>query len=122
IVTGAHRYPDAAQSPAGAGRAISLFRLRDILQSETSDEAAAGEQDPWFAPDRELQKFLQKVGKQAGRHSNDFRVRYTTSIPSAFGVDVAPLVEALKANEAIATITPRTRARLRAFHADLAFL
>jgi hypothetical protein len=29
IVTGAHRFPDAAQSPAGAGRAVSLFRLGD---------------------------------------------------------------------------------------------
>lgn len=135
LVVGAHRFPDVAQSPAGAGRMISLFRLREILQLEKTEEkktedapATASEadaQDPWFAADRELQKFLQKVGKQAGKSGNDFRIRYTEPIPSAFGVDAAPLLEALRVNEAAAATDscgPRTAARLRAFRADLEFL
>jgi len=139
FVTAAHRFPDVAQSPAGAGRMVSLFRLREILQLEKNEEKPADAKtseanptdetamentehaalDPWFTPDREFQKFLQKVGKQAGKNSNDFRVRYSEAIASAFGIDVTPLVEALQACEAVTTVSPRTAARLRAFRTDL---
>jgi len=142
IVTAAHRFPDVVQSPAGAGRMVSLFRLREILllekgeeekreeisseaktpEASAADGAEAAALDPWFAPDRELHRFLQKVGKQAGKHGNDFRVRYTESVASAFGVDAAPLLDALRINEAVSTVAPRTLARLRAFRADLEVL
>src|SRR5690606_33958750 len=105
IVTGAHRYGDVAQSPAGAGRVISLFRLREILALLGAPPAATQEDAPataeplvhiddvwrtlasrdlsfdeaapaaahaaWFAPERELQKFLQKAGKQALKSSGN---------------------------------------------------
>lgn len=206
IVTGAHRYPDAAQSPAGAGRAVSLFRLREILalagspaaRDEREDEAPgnmnaahaehaetkgnpagsgdgdgsdsprAGAKPPdglwkelaaalasspdsaattgsvspdtWFAPDRELQKFLQKAGKQALKAGgNDFRVRYTEPTAVVWGVDSEPVREALRAHarfltntlaaletrpgtEALQGTLRRIAARLRAFHDDFASL
>src|SRR5690606_23311577 len=219
--TGAHRYPEAVQSPAGAGRMISLFRLREILawagspssredadaapagdtgrasapptpptpptDSEAGKEddagllpARAGAADPedrsaadglwkelavalaaapeaasaagleetmlsarraaWFDPDRELQKFLQKAGKQALKSSgNDFRVRYRESVASAWGADPGPVRDALRLHEdflaraltvldarpdaeALADTLRRMAARLHAFHADFAFL
>jgi DNA polymerase III epsilon subunit family exonuclease len=137
IVTGAHRYPDVAHSPVGAGRAIALFRLREILQLwPTSTQA--GEDDPWFAPDRELQKFLQKAGKAASKLATggDFRVRYSEPVAVIFGADAEPVLAALRVNEDVltaretqvapdsleATALRRIAARLRAYRADFELL
>jgi Rad3-related DNA helicase len=120
IVTGAHRFPDIAQSPAGAGRAASFFRLREALQllrlSPERDEGIWNDLPPlpagdegknewksrWFEPERQLQKFLQKAGRHAAKPASgggDFRVRYTEPAALAFGADPAPVLEALKENE-----------------------
>ncbi len=149
IVTGAHRLPETLQSPAGAGRAVSLSRLREILQMlraapesatvSTSDGAANG--DAWFEPERQLLKFLQNAGRHAMRQRphGDFRVAYTEPALAALGADPTPVLEALQAdldylsNPVTATTTgmpeeaaraerQRLSARLAAFRNDFAAL
>jgi Rad3-related DNA helicase len=147
VVTGAHRLPDAAQRASGSE--VTLFRLRLALQLflHSSDTGAGIWQDiapllsnedrvtwktVWFDPETRFQKFLQKAGRQAAkkRPAGDSRVRYAGSFEQAFGAEPAPVIEALRANEAFlernleavggvpAQDLHRVLARLRAFRTD----
>jgi ATP-dependent DNA helicase DinG len=134
VITGAHRLPETAQR--AFGRDASFFRLRLALQLFRAAPEKDAEQELWFAPERQFQKFLQKAGRHASkkRPTGDSRVRYTEPAALAFGADPEPVLLALRENEAFlegvleasepeaSTEIRRVLTRLRAFRLDFEWL
>jgi ATP-dependent DNA helicase DinG len=152
VVAGAHRLPELAQR--ALGREVTFPRLRACLQllrhsaeheaglwtlatSGLGDDARAAWAEKWFEPERQLQKFLQKAGRHAAkrRPAGDSRVRYAEPAALAFGADPAPVLEALRENEAflaglaapssgdfVASEARRLLERLRSFRLDFEHL
>lgn len=153
VVAGAHRLPELAGR--ALGREVAYPRLRAALQAvrhsaedgaglwalltaSLDAEAREAWAAKWFEPERQFQKFLQKAGRHAAkrRPPGDSRVRYAEPVPLAFGADPAPVLEALRENEAFlddvagrladapaaAEEARRVRDRLRSFRIDFEHL
>ncbi len=112
VFAGAEALPDAAV--AGCGCAVSFFRLRFILQAlrlaadrpfglwpALADAAAAPfSPEAWFEPERQLQRFLQKLAKSAKRRAPYASIRrYAGAVALEFDANPEPVLLALKEQE-----------------------